>query len=345
MNMDSSNIKLTDIISVDTLQKIQDVFANATGMAALTVDLDGPVTELSNGTHFCMNLTRGSKVGFERCTKCDLHGGEEAFRTGRKAVYYCHGGLMDFAAPILIGKRQIGSLLGGQVLPEPPDLDKFRRIAREINVDPEDYVEAVKKIKIVPKEQIEAAAELLYVMANSLSQVGYQSLQSTYVSDKIFNVSLKFHDELQMLESRIHSLFECNAKLRNDFGALYKSTQQSQEEIEQTDQVAKYISTISNQTRLLGLNASIEAAHAKGNGLGFAIIAQEVRRLADTSNVQSVRIMEILGKVRQTIDGIRIQSLSTNDSMSGIEDAVSGLQENLDTIKEYLNTIESFTVK
>jgi len=53
---DFLTIKLTDIIDVKTLQKIQDSFAKATGMAALTVDLYGPITELSNGTDFCMKL-------------------------------------------------------------------------------------------------------------------------------------------------------------------------------------------------------------------------------------------------------------------------------------------------
>ena len=53
---DFLTIKLTDIIDVKTLQKIQGSFAKATGMAALTVDLDGPITELSNGTDFCMKL-------------------------------------------------------------------------------------------------------------------------------------------------------------------------------------------------------------------------------------------------------------------------------------------------
>ncbi len=240
--MENIELKLTDVISVETLQKIQDAFAKATGMAALTVDLDGPVTQLSNGTDFCMKYTRGSKVGLDRCNKCDLKGGEESGRTGRKSVYFCHGGLMDFAAPILVAGKQIGSLIGGQVLPESPDLNKFRRIANEINVDPDEYINALGKIKIVPKEKIEASAELLYVMANSLSQVGYQSLMSKQLNEKIFRVSKKFHDRLQDLEDKIQSLTECNSSLRENFEALRESTQRSHDEVEKTYNVLKYIS-------------------------------------------------------------------------------------------------------
>ena len=119
MNLD--NITLLDVIDRDTLQSLQDAFADATGMAALATDATGPVTRLSNPTDFCMNYTRKSPVGCERCNKCDLDGGAEANRTGRPSVYYCHAGLVDFAAPILVNGKHIGSLIGGQVLTEEPD--------------------------------------------------------------------------------------------------------------------------------------------------------------------------------------------------------------------------------
>ena len=142
--MAEKEITLLDVIDRAQLQSLQDAFAKATGMAALATDKSGPVTQLSSPTDFCMNYTRKSSVGCERCNLCDLKGGEQASRTGKPAVYYCHGGLVDFASPIIVNGKQIGSLIGGQVLTEEPDLDKFRAIAKEIDVDPDEYVEAVK---------------------------------------------------------------------------------------------------------------------------------------------------------------------------------------------------------
>ena len=78
--MDLNNITLLDVIDRRTLQNLQDAFAAATGMAALATDENGPVTEGSNFTDFCMKLTRKSHVGAERCNQCDLKGGEEASR-------------------------------------------------------------------------------------------------------------------------------------------------------------------------------------------------------------------------------------------------------------------------
>ena len=115
--MDIENITLLDVIDRRTLQNLQDAFAAATGMAALATDENGPVTEGSNFTDFCMKLTRKSRVGAEQCNRCDLKGGEEASRTGKPSVYYCSNGLMDFAAPVIVNGKHIGSLIGGQVLP------------------------------------------------------------------------------------------------------------------------------------------------------------------------------------------------------------------------------------
>ena len=145
-----SSIKLTDLISVQVLQEIQDGFAEVTGMAALTTDADGnPVTKGSNFTDFCMKYTRRSRVGCERCEKCDRDGGKQTHRTGRAAAYSCHGGLMDFAAPIMVDGEFIGSFIGGQVLTEKPDEAKFRKIAKELGIAPSTVSRALKKPDLV----------------------------------------------------------------------------------------------------------------------------------------------------------------------------------------------------
>ena len=65
------DLSLTDLIDVDTLQKIQDAFSTMTGAAALTTDINGiAVTEGSNFTDFCMHYTRTSEVG---CSRCELY--------------------------------------------------------------------------------------------------------------------------------------------------------------------------------------------------------------------------------------------------------------------------------
>lgn len=170
----AEDIKLSDVFDMDFLQDFQDSFARAAGMTAVTVDKDGkPITRPTDWSEFCMKYTRGSAEGCRRCEQCDKNGGETAARTGKPAVYECHAGLMDFGAPIIVDGHQIGSILGGQILNAPPDEDKFRAYAKEIGVDPEKYVEAVRKIQIMPRERLEHAAQTLFLMASFFSKMGH----------------------------------------------------------------------------------------------------------------------------------------------------------------------------
>ncbi|MBQ9483270.1 MAG: PocR ligand-binding domain-containing protein [Ruminiclostridium sp.] len=173
---DDDDLKLTDLIDVDMLQRIQDAFSDMTGMAALTADKNGvAVTNGSNFTDFCMKYTRRSLFGCMKCFECDKHGAELTLENGGPCSYYCHAGLVDFAAPIMANGKMIGSFIGGQVLTKPPVLSEFRKIAEELNIDPEEYVKAVHEVKIVDKDTIDKAARSLYTIAGVLSDIAYKN--------------------------------------------------------------------------------------------------------------------------------------------------------------------------
>ncbi len=173
---DLDNLKLTDLIDVEMLQRIQDAFSEMTGMAALTADKNGvAVTQGSNFTDFCMKYTRRSLFGCMKCFECDKHGAEITLESGKPCSYYCHAGLVDFAAPIMANGRMIGSFIGGQVLTKPPVLADFRRTAEELGIDPDEYVKAVHDVRIVDKESIDKAANSLYTIAGVLSDIAYKN--------------------------------------------------------------------------------------------------------------------------------------------------------------------------
>lgn len=322
--MNTENLTLLDVIDRQTLQSLQDAFSAATGMAALATDDTGAVTEGSGFTDFCMNLTRKSKVGCDRCNRCDLQGGAEASRTGRPAVYYCHGGLMDFAAPIIVNGKHIGSLIGGQVLPEEPDEDKFRKIAQEINVDPDAYIAALRKIKIVPKKQIEAAANLLYQMANALSDVGYQRALAAEEAEDIAENSQRVSGHVETLEQKIADTGATIKQLAESFNTIKEAAANSAKAVESTDTIVKTIENASTQLTLIGFNASIEAKRAGTAGAGFNVIAQEVRTLADKNTKQAGEIESTLHNIKKAMSEINTQIKSVYE---GMERTVAAMEE------------------
>lgn len=189
-------IYLTDVISVKQLQTLQNSFSKLTGLAALTTDINGnPVTEGSNFTKYCMEYTRKSDVGCERCHQCDIDGAKTTLKTGRATTYFCHSGLIDFAAPIMVEDTLIGSFIGGQVLSEKPDEEKIRAIAKEIGVPFEEYWEALKDVPIMPKKQIDEAADFLFETANVLSDIAYakyRAIENQKETERVANMKTDF---------------------------------------------------------------------------------------------------------------------------------------------------------
>jgi len=103
----------------------------------------------------------------------------------------------------------------------------------------------------------------------------------------------------------------------------------------ETKEITDFISETSNQTSLLGLNASIEAAHAGEYGRGFSIVASEVRKLADHSKQASSNIERTIREMNDQIDHI----IAKINSMSDLTEAQAALTEEVNASIEEVSTM------
>lgn len=334
---------IRDILDVGILQQVIDVFTRATGLASVVADIHGaPVTSLDHFSDFCMKHTRGTKEGSKRCEANDARGGEEAALTGRPVVYTCHAGLIDFAVPILFNGRQIGTWLGGQVLPARPDEKKFRKIAREIGVDEDEYIKDLRKIEIIPKARIEALADLLSLIANTLLRIEYARKVTEEKAGELSELVIhalgeliagiqEVSDPAKRLEtmmalaaSALHETAERANSGQTELARMEKTMQDMEkgsrtisgrlEKInERSHNISGIIETIAKvaeQTNLLSLNAAIEAEKAGEYGRGFTVVAREMRRLADQAAVSALDI-ERMVKEMQTVVSSGVKETDT----------------------------------
>lgn len=292
------DVNLTELIDVETLQEIQDGFARLTGMAALITDEKGnAVTEGSNFTDFCMNYTRKSKIGCARCGQCDKSGGEQTMQTGKAVAYFCHAGLMDFAAPIMVNGEFIGSIIGGQVLTEEPNEKKFIKIAQDLNINSNEYIKALKKVKIVEKEQVDAAADFLFIIAKVLSETAYSSYLANNTGGGAANLSYSVIRKLKDSENAVRKAAKDMTELIATFEGIEKIAEESENEVTQASETVKNIQNVASNTKILGFNASIEASRAKESGRGFSVIAQEIRTLAESSKASADSIEKAMKSI------------------------------------------------
>lgn len=164
-------MRLQDFCDMEKFEEIMRNWANSTGLATVAVGDDGEyISDCYNFTDFCIKLTRGSAEGCKRCEKNDREG---------KGVYPCHAGLVDFGIPITLDDGTVlGSIIGGQVLPENPDEEKFRQTARELNIDEEKYIKALHDVNVKTRIEIEASANLLGDVINMFVRASYATVQN-----------------------------------------------------------------------------------------------------------------------------------------------------------------------
>ena len=328
-------IALTDLISVSTLQSIQDGFARLTGMAALTTDADGnAVTRGSNFTEFCMDITRKSRNGAHKCAQCDKKGGEDALLSRKSVSYSCHAGLVDFAAPIMLGGEMIGSFIGGQVLTEEPDEEKFRAIARDMGVDEDKYIAALRKVKIVDRSQVEAAADFLFIIAGLLSQSAYDAYISKQNSSGLTSLNQTLYKKADEASQIVKHAEKSLNSLKDAYANLNEMAQSTSAEIVKTNDTLKQIQDIALNTKILGFNASIEASRAKEAGKGFGVIAQEVRNLAETSQSSA-------DSIQSAMTGIDSRSKSIIENIANTQNLVSSCFKDIEQFDALLNEIKN----
>jgi ligand-binding sensor protein len=212
-------LQLDNVVEVETLQKIQDAFSEATGFAAITVDYRGKsYTKHSGCSKYCSIIRYRSETK-DLCEKCDSRAGLEAARTGAPYIYMCHSGFIDFAAPIIVNGQYLGSIMGGQVVSADNTSNIDYIVDETIDIEDDvELIEAYTQIPIVPFKKIEAAAHLMFNIANKIAQKGYvnviqkelheQSLQliQSRTSEANLETALKAA-ELKTLQSQINRQF------------------------------------------------------------------------------------------------------------------------------------------
>lgn len=255
-------MEIKDFTNMEEFERLMSNWATATGLATVAVGSDGKyISQCYNFTDFCIKLTRGSKEGCARCEKCDREG---------QGVYHCHAGLIDFGIPLIVEGQTVGSVIGGQVLPEQPDEEKFRQVAREIGVDEDEYIRALHKVNVRTEAAINASAYLLGEVLNNFINAEYARKKNDVIINKLSSGVSTTNELVSQITIK-------TAELR----------------------------ALQNRQNILALNASIEAARAGEKGAGFAVVAKEVRNLSEQSAQVNLAVEEIVKKISEAVESMQ----------------------------------------
>jgi PAS domain S-box-containing protein len=170
-----SKITLTDLISIDEMQRLQDLFAESNNVASLITDPYGsPITKPTNFSRLCNDVIRKTKIGCANCFKSDSVIGRH--NPSGPIVQPClSGGLWDAGASINIGGKHVANWMIGQVRNEEIDEQNILKYADIIGADRAEFMDALNEIPVMSKDKFEKIAKTLFVFANEFSENKYNN--------------------------------------------------------------------------------------------------------------------------------------------------------------------------
>ncbi len=177
-------IDFEDLLDLEELQHLQDLYAEAFGVAALITLPDGtPVTKPSNFSDLCRDLIRTSERGDRNCRYSDSMIGK--YNPNGPNIQTClSAGLCNAGASITVGGRHVANWLIGQVRNETQVDEKILEYSREIGADETEFREAYHRVPVMPQEQFERAAHVIFAVSNQISSAAYQNvLQARSIAD------------------------------------------------------------------------------------------------------------------------------------------------------------------
>ena len=233
-------------------------------------------------------------------------------------------------------------------------LSKFHSIMRNIKVSEENLTQAGE----VLVNEIETTTSTIVQMANNIglvhNQVQNQSSSINSSAAAMTQISKNIESLDGMIQGQASSVVEASSsveemigninsvdksviKMVEEFTILELDTKNGIEKNSSVNELIQKINeqsvammdanetiqSIAEQTNLLAMNAAIEAAHAGEAGKGFSVVADEIRKLAETSAEQSNNIGQELTNIQQGIERVVVASSESEQSFQAVSQRIN----------------------
>ncbi len=200
-------IAFEDLFELAAIQRLQDEFAAATGVASIITRPDGtPITRPSNFCRLCEGIIRQTETGRDNCFRSDALIGR--YHPDGPVIQPClSGGLWDAGASISVGDRHIANWLIGQVRDETQTEDKMREYAQTIGVNETTFLEAFREVPAMSSARFKQIAQALFTLANQLSTIAYQNIQQArFITDHRKRAEAELHRINRFLDTIIENI-------------------------------------------------------------------------------------------------------------------------------------------
>jgi PAS domain S-box-containing protein len=188
----------SDLIDMPAMSALFEDFFFTTGLRCEILTLNGTLlTSSPRWQTACLQFHRANPVTSRRCLESDTRVCNSLLRDREYGIYRCMNGMIDAASRIMVRGEHVANIFCGQFFCEKPDLDWFRRQARDFGFDEQAYLAALLKVPVVPRERLETALKFVSRLAGFLGELGLRHL-----------TALEAQESAVLSENKYRAIFE-----------------------------------------------------------------------------------------------------------------------------------------